>query len=329
MAGEIKEQVQNKEEMASTLERDIEEQAKKKFTEEDLKEQLNSDKMSSKNSVMQDLNKSVSGNDMGSSVSQKNFEKPGSHQNPGNQQNFENKEIPDINNKTEKPRDIKKELGLADDLNRDKQAIRNEGRAPIKPQQTLPVDSGHNRKKGGDNSENGSNGNNNQSGGDSNKDNTDENKMAERLGQDKKKDKNSKKELKTKDASVLKKDESPKPDMKEFFDQFLKDAWLNIVPTFTLSAFWVYIHVFLGMISPKFFCKLGHEWAPKELKQTSPKIAEEMGNKLGIVETGATGCCCFLHFFLIIIAFAVFLLTPPISFFLAAYLAWDYISSWF
>jgi hypothetical protein len=112
-------------------------------------------------------------------------------------------------------------------------------------------------------------------------------------------------------------------------DNFLKQAWLNVVTTFTLSMFWVYIHVFLGMIFPKLFCKLGQEWVPKEIKMTAPEQADKVARRIGTAEKGFTGCCCFIHFFLIIIGFVIILLTPPVSVFIAAYLSWDFISSFF
>lgn len=154
--------------------------------------------------------------------------------------------------------------------------------------------------------------------------------LADELERDKKA---SKENLKIDDSKVSvdkKENDSEKPiSIRLFFDKFLKSAWLNVVATLTLSMFWVYIHAVLSLLSPKFFCKLGQEWVPEEVKKMSPKKAKDIGGKIGVIEKGAAGCCCFLHLFIIIIAFLVMLLTPPISFVIAPYIAWEWLSSFF
>lgn len=43
---------------------------------------------------------------------------------------------------------------------------------------------------------------------------------------------------------------------------FLKNCWLDILPSFGLSLLWVNIHAFGVNIIPQVFCKLGEEWVP-------------------------------------------------------------------
>jgi len=151
--------------------------------------------------------------------------------------------------------------------------------------------------------------------------------QARELEQDKQK---SKSKIDSKIKAKTDEDSGEKPIASRlFFDNLLKNAWLDAIPTFTLSVFWVYAHAVLSLISPKFFCKLGQEWVPQEIKKTSPKKAKEIGGKISVIEKGATGCCCFLHLFIIVIAFLMMLLTPPISFFIAPYIAWEWISQFF
>lgn len=78
-----------------------------------------------------------------------------------------------------------------------------------------------------------------------------------------------------------------------------------VVPSFSLSLFYVYIHVLLSQLFPKYFCKLGHEWVPDNIKRTDSELAKKMGDKIGIAEKPAVGCACGCHLFLIIIVIAI------------------------
>ncbi len=95
-------------------------------------------------------------------------------------------------------------------------------------------------------------------------------------------------------------------------DEMLKKMILLIFATFTLSAFYVYLHVFLRGVFPSYFSKLGHEWVPADIKKKYPEQAERMGDKIGIAEKPAAGCFCLFHLFVIIILVAViyFILNP-------------------
>lgn len=95
------------------------------------------------------------------------------------------------------------------------------------------------------------------------------------------------------------------PKIKLATDKLLKSMIENVPGTFTLSAFYVYIHVFLHQIFPNYFSKLGHEWVPANIKKSKPKKAEEIGDKIGIIEKPATGCCCLFHLVVIIIICAI------------------------
>jgi|GEM_PF-965413 len=93
----------------------------------------------------------------------------------------------------------------------------------------------------------------------------------------------------------------------DFTAKILKTAWQNIIfYSFTSSIIYVDIHVLGGMIFPKMFCKLGHEWIPKEMKQAAPKQAEAFGDQLGSCEKG---CCCCVNGFCGIITISVLAIT--------------------
>ncbi len=87
--------------------------------------------------------------------------------------------------------------------------------------------------------------------------------------------------------------------------------------------FYVYLHAFLHNIFPKYFCPLGEEHVPENIKSTSPKEAKEMGKKIGIVEKPAVGCFCAMHLFIIIIIVAIiyFILNP-------LEVAWNFLTEW-
>lgn len=68
----------------------------------------------------------------------------------------------------------------------------------------------------------------------------------------------------------------------------LRAAWLNLIPSWGLTLFWINTHVFLGnVLGEKFFCKLGDEWTDK-LGATAPVAEGDLGKKvtksIGLVE---------------------------------------------
>lgn len=82
----------------------------------------------------------------------------------------------------------------------------------------------------------------------------------------------------------------PPSAMSKVTASWLKAAWINLIPTFGFSALYVAIHQMMSQIvGPKVFCKLGQEWVPKEISALDGGKTEEMGKKLGCVETA--GCC--------------------------------------
>ncbi len=88
-------------------------------------------------------------------------------------------------------------------------------------------------------------------------------------------------------------------------DGFLKKAWELALASFTLSMFYVYIHVFLHQILPKHFGELGQEWVPLEIKKSDSGKAQEIGKKIGIIEKPGVGCCCIFHLVVTILICAV------------------------
>ncbi|OIO07074.1 hypothetical protein AUJ35_02795 [Candidatus Falkowbacteria bacterium CG1_02_41_21] len=83
----------------------------------------------------------------------------------------------------------------------------------------------------------------------------------------------------------------------------LKWCWQNLIfSSFSSSIIYIDIHVLGHMLWPKMFCKLGHEWIPKEMKKAAPKQAEMFGEQIGTCEKG---CCCCVNGFCGLITIAV------------------------
>ena len=153
-----------------------------------------------------------------------------------------------------------------------------------------------------------------------NKENT-EQKQAEQLRQGRSADKKNSKPLKIEEkANKINR-------FKESTANLLRSAWMNIFPTFTLSAFWIYAHVMLSRIFDSFFCKIGYEWVPPNIRMSSPELAEKMRKKIAIVESAGIGCGCIIHFIFILVILVILLLTPPIVFIVAAIAGWEFLSS--
>jgi len=86
--------------------------------------------------------------------------------------------------------------------------------------------------------------------------------------------------------------------------QMLKSAWLNIIPSFGLTLIYINAHTFLRAVIPDFFCKLGEEWVPKEIKTAGGEAAEAAGKTAFIVEAAGLMLIDLLLLFMIIFAFA-------------------------
>ncbi len=81
--------------------------------------------------------------------------------------------------------------------------------------------------------------------------------------------------------------------IKDTLGKLLKVFWQNIIfYSFGTSIFAIDLFVFLNMIFPKMFPKLGHEWIPAELAKRAPKKAKSFGDSIGMVEQG---CCCLAN----------------------------------
>jgi hypothetical protein len=117
-------------------------------------------------------------------------------------------------------------------------------------------------------------------------------------------------------------------------DNILKSMIRIVIPSWSISMFYVYLHVFLRNIFPDYFSKLGHEWVPINIKKNYPEQAEKIGDKIGIAEKPAVGCCCVVHLFILIIIVAIiyFILNPLEvlwNFLVAmAQVAWGYVEGW-
>ncbi|MFA7365317.1 MAG: hypothetical protein WCZ12_03105 [Patescibacteria group bacterium] len=308
MAEQIKEQANDRNELPDVLQESLQEKIKENIDEDAIKKQLELEKQKVvKKDKLPEI-KNISNNSPTALQS--------SPENKSDVSQTVNKEQPKVRN-------IEEELGIADDLEKEKIKDRRKTGAEhsIKAIEPLPIESP--RQK------------------------TEDNKKEEG-GENEAEGKNSGKEDKPSEDEVKKKGKSDEPAKEELkgaakgdsaggaemgsrmaLDQLLKSAWINIFTTFTLSMFWVYIHVFLGMIFPKFFCKLGQEWVPKNIKMAAPDQADKIARRIGIAEKGLTGCCCFFHVILILVAFIMILLTPPISLIVGTVIVWDWISSLF
>ncbi|HOZ53350.1 MAG TPA: hypothetical protein PK142_01570 [bacterium] len=77
-------------------------------------------------------------------------------------------------------------------------------------------------------------------------------------------------------------------------DELLKASWENLIDSFGLTLLYIYFHWFMHQLFPRFFCDLGKEWVPAEVKQASPDAAKAMGKKIGLVEKGLVGWTCLI-----------------------------------
>jgi len=86
----------------------------------------------------------------------------------------------------------------------------------------------------------------------------------------------------------------------------LKNAWLNIIPSFGLTLIWINIHVFLGAVfSEKLFCKLGMEWVNTNIKQAQSAEAKKIGKVAGTFEGAGLACLDLGCLMLIIVIFMI------------------------
>ncbi len=106
-------------------------------------------------------------------------------------------------------------------------------------------------------------------------------------------------------------------------DNLLKSMIRVTIPSWSLSMFYVYIHVFLSGVFSSMFSPLGHEWVPNTIKQSDPELAKRTGDRIGLAEKPLVGCCCFIHLVIIIIIIAI------IYFILHAWeVAWEFLKDW-
>jgi len=77
-------------------------------------------------------------------------------------------------------------------------------------------------------------------------------------------------------------------------DELLKAAWENLIDSFGLTLLYIYFHWFMHQLFPRFFCDLGQEWVPKEVKSVAPDKAKIIGKKIGLAEKGLVGYTCVI-----------------------------------
>ena len=86
--------------------------------------------------------------------------------------------------------------------------------------------------------------------------------------------------------------------------KILQAAYRNIIYTFGLSFFYVYIHLFLrSAFGSRFFAPLGSEWADKP--GLTLKEREKRGEDIKNTEVFGVGLISFILFIVIIFAFSV------------------------
>jgi len=91
----------------------------------------------------------------------------------------------------------------------------------------------------------------------------------------------------------------------------LRLSWTSMpaVVTFIPALFYINLHVFLRLVlGENFFCKLGDEWIPKQIKAMTKSVGIDVGRKIGLVEMAMLlilDFICFIAILAIIIVFAV------------------------
>ena len=92
----------------------------------------------------------------------------------------------------------------------------------------------------------------------------------------------------------------------------LRQAWINLIPSYGLTLIWINIHVFLGMVlGNNLFCKLGAEWTDAAAGATAKgtamkkKLEAKAGNSIGLVEKMGVGCADLGCLFILIAAVGI------------------------
>lgn len=113
-------------------------------------------------------------------------------------------------------------------------------------------------------------------------------------------------------------------------DELLKAAWENLIDSFGLTLLYIYLHWFMHQLFPKFFCDLGQEWVPKEVKSVAPDKAKIIGKKIGLAEKGLVGCTCIMLLWAMVMFIFINILLLAILFphIFAIGLLWDIVKEW-
>lgn len=91
-------------------------------------------------------------------------------------------------------------------------------------------------------------------------------------------------------AGMIKKEEALPNPVADSTSSLLKQAWLNLIPSFGLTLLWINLHAFLNkVLGKKFFCKLGEEWVPKEVKKKIGEAGKTTSRAIGLLEAGLLG----------------------------------------
>lgn len=93
----------------------------------------------------------------------------------------------------------------------------------------------------------------------------------------------------------------------------LKQSWLNLITSFGATILWINAHVFLRYsFGGGLFCRLGEEWAPKNLMSVANK-PKSLSRFAGLFEAMALG---FLDLLLLVLIICVLLVLSLIPYFI-------------
>lgn len=65
----------------------------------------------------------------------------------------------------------------------------------------------------------------------------------------------------------------------------LRWAWWTLIPSWGLTLLYINLHVFMRLVVPSLFCRLGDEWIPKQAKAIAGSLDESASFGAMIVET--------------------------------------------
>jgi hypothetical protein len=80
--------------------------------------------------------------------------------------------------------------------------------------------------------------------------------------------------------------------MRQGTSELLKDAWINLIPSWGLTLIWINIHAFLSLVIGKeVFCRLGDEWTTGGISGGAKSINAIVGGQSGNITIKNGGSC--------------------------------------